>query len=82
VAVVARAVLVMMTRVETVATNEVVVKISGDYSDTGCCGWHGGCGTVMIVHGTFGRGRSGCACNACLTGRFRGMSSLGSVELV
>jgi len=60
-AVILGAMLVMMTSSMANMANKIVVRISGDYNDMGCCGWHGGCRTFTIAGGMFGRGRSGCA---------------------
>jgi hypothetical protein len=71
-----RAILVMMPRVTTVTTNEVVVRVGGYDGDAGCCSGRRGCRTLAITGGTIGRGRSGCACNACPTGGSGGASPL------
>jgi hypothetical protein len=63
-----RAVLVMMPRNTTIATDEVIVRVGGYNGDSGCCGGRQGCRAFAITRGSVRRGRSGCACNTCSMG--------------
>jgi hypothetical protein len=75
-AMILRAVLVMMPGGMTIATDEVVVRVSGYDGDVGCCGGRRGCRVFVIMHGNVGRGRSGCTCNTCSMGVSGGASAL------
>jgi len=63
-AVILGAVFVTVTRVVTVTTNEVVVRVSGYDGDAGCGGGCRGCRAFAITVGKVGRGRSGGTCNS------------------
>jgi len=80
--VVARAVLMTMTRVPTIMTDKIIVRVGSYDGDAGCGGGRWGCRMFAITHGMVGRGRSGCACNTCLMCGSRGTSSLRSPKLV
>jgi len=74
------AVLVTVPRGMTVATDEVVVGVSGYDGDVGCCGGRRGHRAFTIVVGKVRRGRSGGTCNSCSTGVSRRASMMCSSE--
>jgi hypothetical protein len=76
------AVLVTVPRGTTVATDEVVIGVSGYDGDARCCGGHWGHRAFMIAVGKVGRGRSRGMCDSCSTGVSRRASTMHSSEEV
>jgi hypothetical protein len=79
-AVIFGAVFVMVTRVATVTTNEIVIGVGGYDGDAGRGGGCQGCRAFTIAVGKVGRGRSGGTCNSCSSGCPRRVSTVHSSE--
>jgi hypothetical protein len=78
--VILRAVLVMVPGGTTVATDEVVIGVSGYDGDMGCCGGRRGRRAFTIAVGKVGGGRSGGMCDSCSTGVSRRAPTMRSSE--